>query len=299
MMLTKINVLLVSYLVAASLRSTNVCAFSPSNNVARRGHMNQRFNRPSFTSKEISKRLIFEKLKTIPTKLAASIVEESLKNELPQEKIIHPGIMTSIMFSPVFAAWAFTSKNINKELILGISLFFNLLSMKFIDGIVDDGLRLFRGARYILPMFNIASGIGLFLLEDYIATWFAGLTVACFLTGKLDCLVFQLSGFIVTGLYCLRYFSGNFAFSLFDTLAIAIATGLDEVLHGLSKNLKKTKTRHNQAVKFFLESRLFSVITLVPYFLLRGHHIVAPLMIFQGAGYEIGGFIVENMKKKT
>ena len=201
MMLTK-NVSLNAFLVAA-IQSTNVCGFVSVNNVVNRGHIKHRFNRPSFVSKETSNKLIFQKLEPLPTKLGASIAEESFKNELIQEKTIHPGIMTSIIFAPVFVAWACTSKNIQRELILGISLFLNLFSMKFIDGIVDDGLSLFRGARYIVTMFNIVSGIALFLLEDYIATWFTGLTIACFLTGKLDCAIFQLSGLIFAGLYLL------------------------------------------------------------------------------------------------
>ena len=260
--------------------------------------MSQSSNRPKFLLKKTQKKSIFEKLKPKSTKLSASIAEGTFTNELVEEKKVHPGIMTSIIFAPVFAAWAVTSKNIHKELILGFSLFLNLFSMKFIDGIVDDGLRTFKGAKYFLPVFNIASGISLFLLDDYIATWFSGLTVACLLTGKLDCFEFQLSAVIVAGLYALRYFSGNFAFGIIDVFAITIGAGLDEAFHGIYKKLKKANRRYNQFFEFVLESRLFSVMTLVPYFLLRGHHMVAPLMVFQGAGYEIGGYIVEKMLEK-
>ena len=291
--------LLLNAFLVATITLAKVSAFSPANNCVRRGqlYMSQNSNRPKFLSKKFSRKSILDKFKSKSTKLSASIAEETFINELEESEKIHPGIMTSIIFAPVLAAWAFTSKNIHKELILGVSLFLNLFSMKFIDGIVDDGLRVFKGAKYVLPVFNIASGISLFLLEDYIATWFTGLTIACFLTGKLDCLEFQLSGVIVAGLYFLRYLSANFAFGVVDVFAIAAGAGLDEVFHGVYKKLKKANKKYHQFFEFLLESRLFSVITLVPYFLIRGHHMVAPLMIFQAAGYEVGGFIVEKMLK--
>lgn len=291
---------LVNAFLIATITLAKVSAFSPSNNCVRRGqlYMSQTSNRPKFLSKKISRKSILDKARSKSTKLSASIAEESYINELAESQKPHPGLMTSIIFAPVLAAWAYTSKNIHKELFLGVSLFLNLFSMKFIDGIVDDGLRVFKGAKYVLPVFNIATGISLFLLEDYIATWFTGLTIACLLTGKLDCVEFQLSGVIVAGLYFLRYFSGNFAFNVVDVFAIAAGAGLDEVFHGVYKKLKKANKSYNRFFEFLLESRLFSVITLVPYFLIRGHHMVAPLMVFQGAGYEVGGYIVDKMLEK-
>ena len=292
--------ILLNTLLVAAVCSGNVSAFSPMNNVARRGqlYMSQNSNRPNFLSKKFSRKSILDKFKPKSTKLSASIAEESFDNELVEEKKIHPGIMTSIIFAPVVAAWAFTSKNVYRELAVGVSLFLNLFSLKFFDGIADDGLRVFKGAKYVLPVFNLVSALGLMYVEDYIATWYGGLTLACFLTGKLDCWEFQLSALFSGGLYFLRYFSGSFTYGLIDVVAITVGAGLDEALHGVYKKLKKANKKYNQFFEFVLESRLFSVMTLVPYFLLRGHHMVAPLMVFQGAGYEIGGYIVEKMLEK-
>jgi len=260
--------------------------------------MSRTISTPKFLSKKFSRSSISNKLNLKSTKLSASVSEGSLGVESVEGRKIHPGIMTSFIFAPMLAMWALTTKNLTREVTLFVALFMNLFSLKFADGIVDDGLRFFKGAKYILPVYNIGSAIALSFIEDFIGTWFTGLTLGCLLAGKLDCIEFKASAAAVFGMFAFRKIYGTMTYGVVDVVAFALFAGIDEWLHGVYKKLKKADKKMNFVVSFLLESRLWSVIFLTPYFVARGFTIAAPLMVAQGAGYEIGGYLVEKIMKK-
>eukprot|EP00560_Eucampia_antarctica_P007430 CAMPEP_0197823060 /NCGR_PEP_ID=MMETSP1437-20131217/377_1 /TAXON_ID=49252 ORGANISM="Eucampia antarctica, Strain CCMP1452" /NCGR_SAMPLE_ID=MMETSP1437 /ASSEMBLY_ACC=CAM_ASM_001096 /LENGTH=151 /DNA_ID=CAMNT_0043422019 /DNA_START=383 /DNA_END=838 /DNA_ORIENTATION=+ len=136
------------------------------------------------------------------------------------------------------------------------------------------------------------------ILDDFSMTFMAGLTLDSFIGGKLDCPQFQIASAIIFGTYFYKLFSGNFTFQIIDMLAIAGIGAIEERLHEKYKISKQAGKKMNQFAEFFNDSRMFSVVTVVPLFLWRGYHMAAPMMMAQWYGYEIGSYITSKMLDK-
>jgi len=283
-------------LVTLFLLVTNCTAFTPStNSINMRGqiHMTLKNRGSDSILKRKFKSAFGDKLKLQRSRLSATAVSENIS----KPNTVPPLVFHSIFFFPLVAAWRMASKNFLRELTLAGVMFSCLLSMKFVDAQADDGLRLFKGAGIIMPI-TMMSMIFLPILDDFSMTFMAGLTLDSFIGGKLDCPQFQIASAIIFGTYFYKLFSGNFTFQIIDMLAIAGIGAIEERLHEKYKISKQAGKKMNQFAEFFNDSRMFSVVTVVPLFLWRGYHMAAPMMMAQWYGYEIGSYITSKMLDK-
>jgi len=285
-----------SKLVTMLLLVTNCIAFTPSAyTVNRRGQLNMRLinRRQGSMLKKKCKSVFGDKLRLQRSRMSATPVSENINEPSP----VSPLVFHSMCFFPLAAAWRMVSKNFPREFTLAGVMFSCLLSMKFVDAQADDGLRLFKGANIIMPIIMM-SALFLPIADDFSMTFMAGLTLDSLVGGKLDCPQFQIASVVIFGAYFYKFFSGNFTFQLIDMLAIAGAGAVEELLHEKFKILKQAGGNINQFVEFFNDSRMFSVVTVVPLFLWRGYHMAAPMMMAQWYGYEIGSYVTSRMLDK-
>lgn len=222
----------------------------------------------------------------------------------------YPFLFHLIFFVPLVVSWYMVSDNLSHELTLVAAMFACLFLMKFVDAMVDDGLLLFApGGNHATAYLMMGIAAGLIWCNDFSATFFAGLTLDSFAGGKLDCIEFRLAGALCLGLYGIRYADGTLTYQLVDMLAVAGLGALEERLHDAydekgkkEENEGRGGTTSNsirsQFVQFFADSRMLSVVTIVPLFLWRGYSHVAPLMLAQEYGYVIGSFAATQMLQR-
>lgn len=208
---------------------------------------------------------------------------------------VPPIVFHSVFLVPLLLAWRSVSQNLSYELSVSGIMFSCLFAFKFVDAIVDDGLHLFNGATTLLTLFISSICIGLPFVDDFAATFFAGLALDSWIGGKLDCIEFQILGILMGSAFAYRYFSGNFEYQFIDMIAVALSGAIEEILHDRYDEAKKNGKNINQFVEFFHDSRLFSVVTLVPLFMLKGGHMAVPLMMAQEYGYEVGSYTTTKM----
>lgn len=259
---------------------------------------------PRTYSEKVNKKKITPKHST---KSSPSAVSESGVNSVKggyaiasneDQTKVPPIVFHSIFLVPLLLAWRTVSQNLSYELSVAGVMFSCLFAFKFVDAIVDDGLHIFKGASTVLSVFIGACSIGLPLVDDFAATFFAGLTLDSWIGGKLDCIEFKLIGALMGSVYAFKYFSGNFSYQFVDMLAVALSGAVEEFLHDKYDTAKVNGKKVSQFVEFFHDSRLFSVVTLVPLFMLRGGRMGVVLMIAQEYGYEVGSYISTAMLKR-
>lgn len=213
---------------------------------------------------------------------------------------IDPIVLLSLFFLPLIFIYKMFSRDINRELILVGAMFLMHFTMKFVDAIVDDDLRPpFRGSKNILAIIMAVLAVGQIIFDDFSCTYFCGLTLDCIISGKLDCPQFQLSGALFSVMYLIRYkSSGNFTYHVSDMLAIAAAGAIEERLHDQFAEMNAAGKKLPNYIYTFMDSRFFSVVTLVPFFLWRGYPFAVPMLLAQISGYEIGAFITTKALKR-